>query len=216
MVYKKKFIKKTYKKGYKRTKLKMKMRMPSKLVHSFKRKFEYQKLPLSTVTAATGAYLQGFPFYFNAMYDAPNFASLYELYRINAIKFELVMGENCFFEGVASGYNIHTAVVYNNSDVTPPSLEEIQSHATYKKFTPGSNNRTCVRYFIPKISVPVDTAGSTPGRIAQKATWTSLTLEGRQIRHHGIWFGIEFDGPVATTGTIQLFATYYMQCKYPL
>lgn len=217
MVYKKKFIKKTYKKGYKRAKLKRYVKMPSKMVHSYKRKVELAKIPLSDIIVASGdPYLLAFPFYLQTLPDVATFQNLYSQFRINAIKLEMVLGTNCFFEGVYSGVTFHTAVNYINSDIRPTSLQELQEFATYRKYVPGSNDRTMKRYFKPRNSTAALAAGTAQGYMSTKAGWCDFSTTGLNIIHHGLWIGISYDGPdIATTGTIQTYVTYYFQCKNP-
>lgn len=216
MVFKKKFYKKAYKKGAKRTAFKAKIRSgPSMMVHSYKRKVELAKTQLSTITATGSPYLLAFPFFFQTLPDSTVFQSLYSQYRINAIKFEMVLGTNCAFDGIISGLTFHTAVNYINSDVFPATLDEIQEFATYKKYVPGSNDRTLKRYFKPRTSTPALTAGAGVGYVSTKAGWCDMGTTGQAIVHHGLWVGISYDGPPATTGTIQTYVTYYFQCKNP-
>jgi len=146
--------------------------------------------------------------------DLPNatpLAQSYDEYRICALKYTYLPSMNTSYPGQPSPI-IHTIIDVDDRAL-PTSLAEMQQYRSYKRYP---STRTWSRYFKPKFAVPVILdIGQTGTAFAMGAMgrrgWLDMAYS--TIRHYGLKFHVEYNGPVAQAQYARVNVTVYYMCR---
>jgi len=156
-----------------------------------------------TIASSTVGTGQSLAFTLNALPSYAEFTSLFEFYRICAVKVTFLPRQTDFATQTVS--NLWTVIDYN--DVTAPTsntqmqqYSAVKLHSGFKPFT---------MYLKPRVAMPVwqglSSSGYAPGKANQ---W--LDCNSPAIQHYGIKM---FWDTLQSGTTMDITATYYMQFK---
>lgn len=175
-----------------------------KFVHNFKRT---QYLSSAIVVPAGSSFTFGaYSFVFDAMPSYTDFTALYDMYKINGLKFTLIPRHTEVPIGTtAPGGTQVMSVLDFDDDVAPGSINQLCQYANLKQ-TRGNINHS--RYWKPRIKQNVNTVSATAGYEVTKPKW--LDLASTDIKHYGIKYAIEQSG---VSVVYDLRVDFYFQCK---
>jgi len=171
-------------------------------VHHFKRVFHGTDINAATA----GNVLGGLAFQFNQLPSYTEFTNLFDEYRINGIKIQLIPNfTGADLNPTTSAVSVPNiwSIIDHDDSTSPANLEELLQYPNCR-MTRGS--RTHTRFFRP--SCLIDVAGITTG--VKFKQW--INLANTNIPHYGFKYFIDQmnTGPV---GTWRVFVTYYFSCK---
>lgn len=186
--------------------------MVPRRVHFFKRKALFQQQISSSDVVGSIQF---------ALSEVPGFAefvTLFDVYQISAVKVAIWGSANVnSVTAVGSGGttsatvyqlpNVYTAIDYTDDD-NPADANELMEYGNCK-VTRG--NQIHVRYFKPKIAVPVYTATIDPAYQARRSSWLSTDDPG--IPHYGLKYVFDIPGGVTSSPYYTFSITYYLRFR---
>lgn len=192
---------------------------PRKLrqTYSFK-----QMVTLTPITLSQTSNETYFAFSFRAadMANISEFQSLFDQFRINAVRINFIPSYNVGFQSSATSGSlpipyIYTVVDYDDANV-PTSIPQLQQYQSLKT---KMFSRPHHRYFKPKCnSAALITSSSTSfGFQSMRAPWIDVSNPGPSVLHYGLRGCIQFTETALLPGgfaPIRVTAIYYLQCKY--
>lgn len=179
-------------------------------VHFFKK-----TATLSQIICSQGSSFTPFTEYskLSDLTDANSLASLYDQYRILAVKFTFFPQFNLV--NASSGLDlptIYTAIDYDRA-ASPSNPQQIKLYSTSRSqiFT-----RKHSRYFRPRIYAASAAVSSSPAQAQygfnMRRTW--LDLASLDVQHWGLVGGIAFSSNSVGVGmTVDVDCTMYFQCR---
>lgn len=142
--------------------------------------------------------------------NSTDFTSLYDKYKICAIKIKYVFNRNSS-DTVTANHELPTlCTVYDDNDTNALSNEtEAVEYANYRV---NRLDRVVSRYFKPKC-LNKDAGGDSV--IEAKRRW--ISREDNTHIHHGMKVGIDVVGTATgtTIGTLKVYTTFYVGCRTP-
>lgn len=172
-------------------------------VHHFKRTFRLPQLNFSV--GSTLMYAEQFDI--GQLPQFTDFANLFEVYKVNAIKYELVPCQTgSDLNPTATTLflpNILSVVDY--TDATPPTgINELMQYTNLRR---TKITRRHSRYFVPKVNNDVN--GIAIANV--KPTWMGF---GAGIPMYGVKWGLDQPVNTAVNGFgIDRYVTFYFSCK---
>lgn len=171
-------------------------------VHNFKRTYIVEGIQLTTAN-----YKQGYVFKLSDLSNYTEFTNLFDQYRINAVKFQIVPG----FNGTdaitqTSLLSIHSAIDHN--DVTDPvNVSDLMQYDTYRRTRATRGHK---RYFKTNLLTPISDSG---GDTTTWGKWVSTENPGAE--YYGLKLFIDRPYFVNESNAInfEVYATLYFQCK---
>lgn len=154
---------------------------------------------LSAGGAAVGAAIN---FRLGQVPSASEFTTLYDQYKIKAVKCTLIPRHTETVLGTSTQANMWSVLDYDDSAI-PPSLDTLLQYQNSKR---TRMNQTHSRYLRPMIATEVFATGIASAYAPKRNVW--LDCSNDQVEHYGIkfWFDARGSAPV----------TYDMQIKYYL
>lgn len=176
-------------------------------LHYFKRTYQGSEITVNNVSAITG----GLDFKLNQLPSYSEFTALFDEYRINGIRFEIVPLFTSDDLNPASTFltlpNMHTVIDYDDS-TTPADLNEMLQYPN-RRMTRG--NVKHVRYWKPKIASTVWNAGVASGYGATRM-WIDCSNPG--VSHYGLKWATDGNfGTGSQSITYKTYITMYIACR---
>lgn len=238
------------KRNLRRRPLRRKPRMMRKVnpnVHNFKRSVDITNLVGGSLTTsgqivASGNVLRytqgnvaivsnyygsvGLSFSLSDLPSFTEFTTLYDQYRICAVKLTIVPFNTQTLGGQDSGNTanvgilIHHAVDNDNAPAPSPSASGVDTLRQYRTYrcqqSMDPKRMSLTRYIRPRVSMEIyNSTISTGYGLGKRNQW--IDSSSPDIPHYG--FRAVFEGNAGNTGDTQdykIFATYYIQCKNPI
>lgn len=176
-------------------------RRPKTYLHSFKRSCIVDQINVAN-TAVAGA----LTFKLSDLPNYDEFSNLFDAYRLMAVKLKFVpdfSGSPTTDAVVSIGlHSLHTAIDHND-DTQPAGVLDLMEYDTYKmkRIDRGMN-----RYF------HVNTLAS--GSAGDEQNWKKwISTANTDIKYYGFKYWFDGIGQDSQVVTIDVFATYYFQCK---
>lgn len=175
-------------------------------VHYFKR----AQFATSVITVSGGvAYFGASSFELQNVPNASEFTSLYDQYKINGIKWQLLPRGNSADVGTSTTQGnqgrIFSVLDYDDSNA-PASFNDMTQYQNVK-MTP--NTVTHTRYLKPKFLMDVLSGSVGVTANAPRNGWIDCT--NSDVKHRGVKIGIQ--APTNATYTYDLMVTYYLAFK---
>lgn len=178
--------------------------MTSRGVYHFKRSFRLSQIVFNVGTTS----MYGEQFDITQLPNVTEFSNLFDLYKINAIKLELVPCQTGSDTNPPSTSiflpNIMSAIDYTDS--TPPSgINELMQYPGCRR---TKITRRHSRYFKPKVNIDVN--GVALGN--NRSNWMGF---GVATPHYGVKWGLDqiFNVPAGQGFGVDRYVTFYFSCK---
>lgn len=176
-------------------------------VHYFKR----TQFATNVITVSGGAsYFGASSFEIQNLPNFNEFTSLYDQYKLTAIKYQILPRGNSADVGTSATQGnqgrIFSVIDYDDSNA-PASFNDMTQYQNLKS-TP--NTMTHTRYFKPKFIMDVLSGGVGLTANAPRSGWIDCTQA--DVKHRGIKIGIQAPNATATW-TYDLMVTYYLAFK---
>lgn len=172
-------------------------------IHSFKR-----TCILSPITVNNAGVASELTFKLSDLPDYTDFQSLFDQYRIKAVKIQFVPNfTNSPMTASVNSIGMHSihSAIDHNSSTDPPAVLDLMQIDTYKR---TRLDRGLKRYF--KVNT-IDSWGATTNVETGWNKWLS-TENGSAVEYYGLRYVIDaLEEDVSCT--LDVFATYYFQCK---
>lgn len=174
--------------------------------------------PARTIAQLGSASNYGFEFRVGDLPQWSIFSSLYDMYRLNKIVFELIpmatvntMGSTGGGTTANSGM-IASVIDYDNGSTTLSSLSEYEQYSNCKTTPVVMQNRRVKRVWTPHINIgALASGGGNVGAVNRAKQWIDCTQS--TISHHGLKFYIDLYPSVNQVQTWAVYCTYYVSFK---
>jgi len=186
-------------------------------IHSFKQVVDLPSIALSTTAPAT---FFKFTHQFNDIPNQPSLATLYDQYRILAVKVTFYpVNTVTYANSQASSTSLEipqfaSALDYDGSTGNPSTVSEVNQYSTCKR---SFFNRPHTRYYKPKpSSYALYTAVSNTYGFQSLSPKTWCDMGQGAVKYNSILGYIEYPSQSATTPSgllVKCAATYYFQCR---
>lgn len=181
--------------------------------YSFKRTFQYVE---HSYTGTGGPYFDHSTFQLADIPSYAEFSSLFDRYRLNAVKVTFIIGVNIAYNGSGQNYlpRLHSVIDYDDN-TNASSLDDLMQYQSYKLKQFTASKMKISRYIRPKTAGLMYKTGVTSGYSVTKPPWIDLTTG--DVPHYGLKWAFEIGGAFGSdppTGTkISEYRTYYFQVK---
>lgn len=169
-------------------------------VHNFRRtQYLNQALIIPT---GSGYTFNSFAFNFNAMPDFTNFTSLYDMYKINKIRFTLIPRTTETTQATSTWDNQVSSVIDYDDVTVPTTLDQLLQYPNMK-MTRGTKIHS--RTWVPRIRMLTDLSGAHE---VKRAGWLDAANTG--VPHYGIKLAI------AQSSISQIYdirVDFFISCK---
>lgn len=174
------------------------------IVYNFKRSFRLSQLVFNSGTTL----MYGEQFDITQLPNVSEFSSLFDLYKLNAIKFELVPCQTSSDVNPSSTSiflpNIHSCLDYTDS-TAPTGINEIMQYSNAKR---TKITRRHTRYFKPRANQDVNNTVIS----SVKPGWYGF---GAPVPMYGVKWGLDqvFNVVPGQGFGIDRYVTFYFSCK---
>lgn len=175
--------------------------------HSFKQNVELATIP---VVAATNSFFN----YIHAMVDMPQasqFLSLYDQYRLMAVRITFIPQYNSYqVGGTASTVPVIYTALDFDSATTPTQINTLDNYTTCRKQT---FTRPHTRYYKPSPLLNTYISATTSGQAnLSRKTWMNWNTSN--VPYYGLIGAITAANPAALVAqSVRVMAVYYFQCR---
>lgn len=187
-------------------------------IHSYKRSFTYAYG--ASTSSFDGSYYLGATFAINQLPAVGEFSALYDMYRINGIKFSFMYRSTALSAMETNNQPGHIGMPYmyyvidRDDNSTPTAVVELQEYAKSKRFDFDTGRRVCNIYWKPNVCDVVHNTSGTTARSQVFNRW--IDFASVAVEHFGL--KLAFQQPItAGVGVPQsyfdIMVTYYFQCR---
>lgn len=177
-------------------------------VHSFKQSTELSNISVAAATTQQFAYT----FDLNQLTNVASFNTLFDEYRINAVKVSFTPAYNFYGTAVTAG-TVSMPVIYTVTDYDSDASLAAGALDQYTNLKYRSFNRTHTHYLKPKVLNQIFISAGSTGNNPIRAPW--LDMANANVPHYGILGVITAsDSSKIAAQLVRVHATFYLQCRY--
>lgn len=171
-------------------------------VYNFKRTFQ-----ASAITSTAGAAVAGgYTFALNSLPNYTEFTAMFDVYRLKAVKIEFSAPANSVGMSATSEIPQLWTAIDRNDATAPANVNELFQYDTLKH---SPITRKHVRYF--RVNSLGYITGQSVGTVGE-INWNKwIPTSEPAINHYGLKYLVDGNGSV--NQPIQVYATFYFQCK---
>jgi hypothetical protein len=151
----------------------------------------------------------GYSFQVNTLPQWSAFATLYDEYKLCAVKFRYISAINTAGPDNPT-YMIHTAIDYDDAGA-PTSADQIRNYQTYKVFR---GTQSWSRYWKPRFTgAAITTVAGTTLASSSRRGWLNSDSNGASVSHYGIKLFVDYIEPLVNAQSAQIEVTQYVSFR---